>query len=67
MADWDGRGLVSTAWLAAHLRDPDLRAFDITVHLRPAAVGAYVIESARADYEAAHVPGAAFLDLAKDL
>jgi thiosulfate/3-mercaptopyruvate sulfurtransferase len=67
MADWDGRGLVSTDWLAAHLADPDLRIFDVTVHLRPANPGPYAIESGRADYEAAHVPGAAFLDLAGDL
>ena len=63
MADWDGRGLVSTAWLADHLNDPDLRVFDITVHLRPVAGGPYRIESGLADYEAGHVPGAAFLDL----
>jgi len=67
MTDWDGRGLVSTAWLEAHLGDPDLRVFDTTVHLRPASPGPYRIESGRADYEASHVPGAAFLDLAGDL
>jgi len=67
MADWDGKGLVSTAWLADHLGDPDLRVFDVTVHLRPATPGPYRIESGRADYEAAHIPGAAFLDLARDL
>ncbi len=67
MAGWDGRGLVSTDWLAAHLADPDLRIFDVTVHLRPATPGPYAIESGRADYEAAHIPGAAFLDLVTDL
>ncbi|MEO8114806.1 MAG: sulfurtransferase [Phenylobacterium sp.] len=67
MADWDGRGLVSTAWLAENRGDPDLRVFDVTVHLRPATPGPYRIESGRADYEGAHVPGAAFLDLARDL
>jgi thiosulfate/3-mercaptopyruvate sulfurtransferase len=64
---WDGRGLVSTDWLAAHLADDDLRLFDVTVHLRPATPGPYAIESGRADYENAHIPGAAFLDLARDL
>ena len=39
MADWDGRGLVSTAWLGANLADPDLRVFDVTVHLRPSPGG----------------------------
>ena len=67
MAEWDGRGLVSTEWLAANLSDPRLRIFDVTVHLRPATPGPYQIESGQADYEAAHVPGAGFLDLARDL
>lgn len=67
MREWDGKGLVSTEWLAQHLRDPDLRIFDVTVHLRPSTPGPYKIESGRADYETAHIPGAAFLDLARDL
>jgi thiosulfate/3-mercaptopyruvate sulfurtransferase len=67
MADWDGRGLVSTAWLAERLDDPDLRLFDVTVHLRPTTPGPYTVESGRADYTAAHIPGAAFLDLPGDL
>jgi thiosulfate/3-mercaptopyruvate sulfurtransferase len=67
MAAFDERGLVSTAWLAGRLGDPELRIFDVTVHLRPATPGPYSIESGRADYEAAHVPGAAFLDLPRDL
>ena len=67
MNAWDGRGLVSTAWLADHLHDPDLRIFDVTVHLRPSTTGPYVIESGRADYLAAHIPGAGFIDLASDL
>jgi thiosulfate/3-mercaptopyruvate sulfurtransferase len=67
MDGWDGRGLVSTAWLAANLHDPALRIFDVTVHLRPATPGPYTVESGRADYEAGHIPGAAFLDLAHDL
>ncbi|MFI4974123.1 MAG: sulfurtransferase [Caulobacterales bacterium] len=67
MTDWDGRGLVPTDWLADHLGDADLRIFDVTVHLRPSTSGPYQIESGRADYEAAHVPGAAFLDLGRDL
>lgn len=67
MSGWDARGLVSTDWVAAHLTDPDVRIFDATVHLRPATPGPYVVESGRADYEAGHVPGAAFLDLARDL
>lgn len=67
MTEWDGKGLVSTGWLAEHLGEPDLRIFDATVHLRPATPGPYKIESGRADYEAGHIPGAAFLDLVRDL
>jgi thiosulfate/3-mercaptopyruvate sulfurtransferase len=67
MTEWRDRGLVSVGWLAANLDDPTLRLFDATVHLRPSPSGPYRIESGRADYEAAHIPGAAFLDLAGDL
>jgi thiosulfate/3-mercaptopyruvate sulfurtransferase len=67
MDEWDGKGLVSTNWLSAHLSDPDLRIYNVTVHLRPATPGPYTVESGRADYEAAHIPGAAFIDLAADL
>lgn len=67
MSGWDGRGLVSTEWLADNLDDPALRVFDVTVHLRPANPGPYTIESGRADYEAGHIPGAAFLDIGRDL
>ncbi len=65
--DLQGQHLVSTEWLAAHLDEPDLRIFDTTVHLLPATRGPYRIESGRADYDKAHIPGAAFLDLSRDL
>ena len=67
MNDWDGRGLVSTDWLAGHLADPSLRLFDATVHLRPSPSGPYRVESGLADYQAAHIFGAAFADLATAL
>ncbi len=60
-------GLVSTEWLAAHLGDPSLRLFDVTVHLRPSTPGPYRIESGRADYQGGRIPGAAFLDLGSEL
>ncbi|MEZ5551055.1 MAG: sulfurtransferase [Pseudomonadales bacterium] len=41
--------------------DESLRIFDATVYLKPAERG-YRAESGRADYEQAHIPGAAFLD-----
>ncbi|MGL6210883.1 MAG: 3-mercaptopyruvate sulfurtransferase [Paracoccaceae bacterium] len=53
----DPKTLVSTAWLADHLRDPDLRVLDASWYL-PAAG-----RDARADYDAAHIPGARFFDL----
>lgn len=57
--------IVETSWLADHLRDPALRVFDCTTYLRyETGTGRpYRIESGRADYEAAHIPGSAFLDL----
>ena len=63
--------LISTDALAERLSHPDagdrLRLYDATVHLRPAQPGPYVVESGRADYEAAHIPTAAFVDLAREL
>lgn len=49
--------LISTDWLAAELGAPDLKLLDASSHL-PAAG-----RDARADYAAAHIPGARFLDL----
>lgn len=61
--------IVSTEWLAANAGQPDLRVFDCTTYLiyeegtgRP-----YRVESGRADYDKAHIPGSAFLDLQGDL
>lgn len=66
--DWDGRGLITTEALARRLGDADLRIYDVTVHLRPSTSGGpYRVESGREDYERAHIPGAAFLDLGRDL
>ena len=53
--------LIEPQALAGELDSPDLRIFDATVHLVPAERG-YRAESGRADYEQAHIPGAAFLD-----
>lgn len=50
--------LVSTDWLDGHLGDPDLVVLDASRHL-PAAQ-----RDPRSEYEAAHIPGARFLDLA---
>lgn len=53
----DPRTLVSTDWLAAHLRDPDLRILDASWYLPDAG------RDARAEYDAAHIPGARFFDI----
>jgi thiosulfate/3-mercaptopyruvate sulfurtransferase len=68
--DQDPGCLIQTEWLAAHLGDPELRIFDCTTHLRPAAPDEdvpYHPEAGRADYEAGHIPGAGFLDLPGEL
>jgi thiosulfate/3-mercaptopyruvate sulfurtransferase len=53
----DPRTLVSTDWLARHLRDPDLRVLDASWYL-PAQD-----RDAKAEYAAAHIPGARFFDI----
>ncbi|WP_068116241.1 3-mercaptopyruvate sulfurtransferase [Tropicimonas marinistellae] len=53
----DPRTLVSTAWLAAHLNDPDLRVLDASWYLSA------MNRDARAEYEASHIPGARFFDI----
>ena len=53
----DPKTLVSTEWLAAHLKDPDLRILDASWYLPDAG------RSPLAEYTAAHIPGARFFDL----
>ena len=53
----DPKTLVSTEWLAAHLEDPDLRVLDASYYL-PA-----MNRDAKAEYDAAHIPGARFFDI----
>jgi thiosulfate/3-mercaptopyruvate sulfurtransferase len=64
--DHHPEALVQTDWLAAHLEDSDLRIFECTTWLRPAAAGEsvpYHPEAGRAEYESGHIPGAGFLDV----
>lgn len=56
--------LVSTAWLAEHLGDPDLRILDATVEIN---VATGRVESGRSRWEQGHIPGAAFADLVVEL
>lgn len=53
--------LVSTAWLADNLGAPDVRTVDASWHL-PGPDGVPE-RDARADYAAAHIPGAVFFDI----
>ena len=57
MALDDPRTLVSTDWLAAHMKDPDLRILDAT-YFMPGDP-----RDAKAGYAAAHIPGARFFDI----
>lgn len=53
----DPKTLVSTDWLAAHLKDPDLRILDASWFMPDAG------RNAKAEYAAAHIPGARFFDI----
>ncbi|MEM9393641.1 MAG: 3-mercaptopyruvate sulfurtransferase [Pseudomonadota bacterium] len=57
MSSDDPKTLVSTNWLAAHLSDPDLRVLDASWYLP--AEG----RDPRAEYDAAHIPGARFVEI----
>ncbi len=56
MAD-DPKTLVSTEWLAKHLKDPDLRILDGSWFLPTEA------RDPKAEYDVAHIPGARFFDI----
>ncbi len=53
----DPKTLVSTDWLAAHAKDPDLRILDASWYLPTDD------RDPRAEYDAAHIPGARFFDI----
>ncbi|MFU1478772.1 3-mercaptopyruvate sulfurtransferase [Roseovarius sp. C7] len=57
MATDDFTTLVSTGWLADHLKDPDVRVLDGTWHMP--ATG----RDAKAEFEARHIPNARFFDI----
>ena len=57
MATDDPKILVSTAWLAAHLKDPDLRILDATWFLPNDP------RDPKAQYQAEHIPGARYFDI----
>lgn len=53
----DPKTLVSTDWLAAHLKDPDLRVLDASWFMPDSG------RNGLAEYNAAHIPGARFFDI----
>ena len=56
MAD-DPKILVSTDWLAAHMKDPDLRILDASTYLPG------VDRDGRTEYDTVHISGARFFDI----
>ena len=53
----DPKTLVSTEWLHAHIKDPDLRILDGSYYLPQMG------RDPRAEYDAAHIPNARFFDI----
>ena len=53
----DPKTLVSTEWLQAHLKDPDLRILDGSYYLPQMG------RDPRAEYDIAHIPNARFFDI----
>lgn len=57
MSTDDPKTLVSTQWLADHLQNPDLRVLDASWYMPDSG------RNPRAEYAAAHIPGARFFDI----
>lgn len=57
MPQSDPKTLVSTDWLAKHLKDPDLRILDASWYMPD------MNRDAKAEYDAAHIPGARYFDI----
>jgi thiosulfate/3-mercaptopyruvate sulfurtransferase len=57
MAQDDPKTLVSTDWLAAHQKDPDLRILDASMFLPGTD------RDAKAEYDQQHIPNARFFDI----
>ena len=58
--------LVETAWLEAHLHDPDLRILDCTVVFATDPHG-FQVANGRDAWTHGHIPGSGFADLMQDL
>jgi thiosulfate/3-mercaptopyruvate sulfurtransferase len=60
--------LVETGWLAGHLEDPAVRVLDCTTHLPPLPDNSYyTVRPGRDDFLKEHIPGAAFVDMDRDV
>jgi thiosulfate/3-mercaptopyruvate sulfurtransferase len=59
--------LVTTEWLDANRLRDDVRIVDIRGHVIPASMPKPHYFSHREDYDAAHVPGAVFVDWVRDI
>ena len=59
--------LVDTEWLARHLNDPNVIVLDCTTHLIPDPKITYEVKPGREDFEQAHIPGAQFVDMLRDV
>lgn len=57
MSQDDPKTLVSTGWLEAHLKDPDLRILDASWYMPDSG------RDPKAEYDATHIPGARFFDI----
>ena len=71
LSQWrEPQALIETAALEASLGAPELRIVDCTTWLKPAEPGddgPYRVVPGRAEYDAAHIPGAVFLDIQGDI
>ena len=59
--------LVETDWLEQHLADPNVVVLDCTTHLIPNPKITYDVVPGRADFEQAHIKGAQFCDVSRDV
>jgi len=60
--------IVETDWLARHMDDPKVCVVDCTTHLLPRPGNVlYDIKPGREEFERAHIPGAVFLDMDREV
>jgi thiosulfate/3-mercaptopyruvate sulfurtransferase len=67
MIDLPAGPLVSTAWLAEHLDDPQVRVVDMRGKVLPPTAPKPHYYARHEDYAAGHIPGAAYIDWTRDI